>query len=70
VVAGATFVLMFLAYGNAYTFGVFFPALSAAFDADRAETALVPSGSSAGPLPTASVLGLSVCSACWQWAWG
>jgi len=40
-VAGATFVLMFLAYGNAYTFGVFFPALSAAFDADRAETALV-----------------------------
>ncbi len=41
MVTGATFVLMFLAYGNAYTFGVFFPALAAAFDADRAETALV-----------------------------
>ncbi len=32
---------MFLAYGNAYTFGVFFPALAAEFNADRAETALV-----------------------------
>ncbi len=41
VVTGAAFVLLFLAYGGAYTFGVFFPALSEAFDADRAETALV-----------------------------
>lgn len=41
MITGATFVLMFLAYGNAYSFGVFFPALSIAFDADRAETALV-----------------------------
>ena len=41
VVTGATFVLMFLAYGNAYTFGVFFSSLSGTFNADRAETALV-----------------------------
>ena len=32
---------MFFAYGNTYSFGVFFPALSASFGADRAETALV-----------------------------
>ena len=32
---------MFFAYGNTYSFGVFCPALSAAFGADRAETALV-----------------------------
>ena len=32
---------MFFAYGNPYSFGVFFPALSASFGADRAETALV-----------------------------
>ncbi|MEQ9641028.1 MAG: MFS transporter [Alphaproteobacteria bacterium] len=41
VVTAAVFVLLFLAYGNAYTFGVFFPALAAEFDADRADTALV-----------------------------
>ncbi|MBT7756539.1 MAG: MFS transporter [Rhodospirillaceae bacterium] len=40
-VAGATFVLMFLAYGNAYSFGVFFPAIATEFQANRAETALV-----------------------------
>lgn len=40
-VAGATFILMFLAYGNVYSFGVFFHSLATAFDADRAETALV-----------------------------
>tara|TARA_B100001013_G_C24614277_1_gene444509 strand:+ start:689 stop:1870 length:1182 start_codon:yes stop_codon:yes gene_type:complete len=32
---------LFFAYGNTYSFGVFFPALSASFGADRAETALV-----------------------------
>ena len=32
---------MFFAYGNTYSFGIFFPALSASFGADRAETALV-----------------------------
>ena len=32
---------MFFAYGNTYSFGVFFPALSASFGANRAETALV-----------------------------
>ena len=32
---------MFFAYGNTYSFGVFFPALSASFGADRAETVLV-----------------------------
>ena len=32
---------MFFAYGNTYSFGVFFPALSASFGADRAETARV-----------------------------
>ena len=41
VVTAATFVLLFLAYGSAYSFGVFFPALAEAFAADRAETALV-----------------------------
>ena len=41
VVTAATFALMFLAYGNAYTFGVFFSSLAAAFETDRAETALV-----------------------------
>lgn len=41
VVTGAVFVLLFLAYGNAYTFGVFFPALAAEFHADRGDTALV-----------------------------
>jgi MFS family permease len=40
-VAGATFVLMFLAYGNVYSFGVFFPVLAEAFNADRGETAFV-----------------------------
>lgn len=39
--AGATFVLLFVAYGSAYSFGVFFPELAIAFDADRAETSLV-----------------------------
>jgi MFS family permease len=41
VVAGAAFVLMFLGYGAAYSFGVFFQPLATAFTADRAETALV-----------------------------
>ena len=41
VVTGAAFTLLFLAYGGAYSFGVFFPALASAFDADRADTALV-----------------------------
>ena len=41
VVTGATFVLLFLAYGNAYSFGVYFQSLATAFDADRAETSLV-----------------------------
>jgi MFS family permease len=41
LVACAAFVVLFLAYGNAYTFGVFFPALASEFNADRAETALV-----------------------------
>ena len=40
-VSGAAFVLLFFAYGTTYSFGVFFPALSASFGADRAETALV-----------------------------
>ena len=40
-VCGAAFVLLFFAYGNTYSFGVFFPAISASFGADRAETALV-----------------------------
>ena len=40
-VAGATFVLMFLAYGNVYSFGVFFPVLAEAFNADRGDTAFV-----------------------------
>ena len=40
-VAGATFVLMFLAYGNAYSFGVFFLVLVEAFNADRGDTAFV-----------------------------
>ncbi len=40
-VAGATFVLMFLAYGNVYSFGVFFPVLAKAFNADRGDTAFV-----------------------------
>jgi OFA family oxalate/formate antiporter-like MFS transporter len=41
VVTGATFVLLFIAYGNAYAFGVYFHSLSSAFAADRAETSLV-----------------------------
>jgi MFS family permease len=41
VVAAATFVLLFLAYGTAYTFGVFFSELASEFGADRAESALV-----------------------------
>lgn len=40
MVATATFVLLFLAYGNAYTFGVFFSELATEFGADRAESAL------------------------------
>lgn len=41
VVTGAVFVLLLLAYGNLYTFGVFFPALAAEFDANRADVALI-----------------------------
>jgi MFS transporter, OFA family, oxalate/formate antiporter len=41
VVAAAAFVLMFLGYGTAYSFGVFFQPLATTFAADRAETALV-----------------------------
>ena len=37
---GATFVLLFVAYGGAYTFGVFFPSLSNEFAADRTKTSL------------------------------
>jgi MFS family permease len=41
IVAGAAFVLMFIGYGAAYSFGVFFTPLSTAFGADRADTSLV-----------------------------
>lgn len=41
MVAAAAFVLMFLGYGTAYSFGVFFQPLATTFAADRAETALV-----------------------------
>lgn len=41
VVTGATFIVLFLTYGNAYAFGIFFSSLSEAFNADRATTALV-----------------------------
>ncbi len=41
IVALAAFVLMFIGYGAAYSFGVFFNPLAAAFSADRADTALV-----------------------------
>ncbi len=47
---------MFFSYGSAFSFGLFFPALAVAFDADRAETALV--FSVVGALyPLISVLG-------------
>lgn len=39
--AGAAFTLMFIGYGAAYSFGVFFNPLAATFAADRAETSLV-----------------------------
>jgi MFS transporter, OFA family, oxalate/formate antiporter len=41
VVAAAAFTLMFIGYGAAYSFGVFFQPLASAFSADRAETSLV-----------------------------
>jgi MFS transporter, OFA family, oxalate/formate antiporter len=41
VVTAAAFVLMFLGYGAAYSFGIFFQPLATTFAADRAETALV-----------------------------
>ena len=41
VVAGAAFMLMFIGYGAAYSFGVFFKPLAETFTADRAETSLV-----------------------------
>jgi len=41
VVAGAAFMLMFIGYGAAYSFGVFFKPLATTFAADRAETSLV-----------------------------
>lgn len=41
VVATATFVLLFITYGSAFTFGVFFSELAREFAADRADSALV-----------------------------
>jgi MFS family permease len=41
VVAGAAFVLLFLAYGNAYSFGVYFQPLADTFGANRADTSFV-----------------------------
>lgn len=41
VVAAAAFTLMFIGYGAAYSFGVFFQPLASTFSADRAETSLV-----------------------------
>jgi OFA family oxalate/formate antiporter-like MFS transporter len=41
VVTGAAFVVLFLAYGASLSFGVFFPSLEKAFNADRAATSLV-----------------------------
>ena len=41
VVTGAASSLLFMAYGVALSFGVFFPALATAFEADRAATSLV-----------------------------
>ena len=41
VVTGAAFVVLFFAYGSSLSFGVFFPSLVTAFNADRAATSLV-----------------------------